>query len=110
MIELFKIIKGMCVFFISILLNYQKTPLIRTRGNRYKLTQHHCNYDLRKYSYTNRVIPIWNSTGMTAVSDYVVSAETVNTFKRRLVKFWYNQDVLYNYKKHISVASETVVL
>jgi len=47
---------------------------------------------------------------MTAVSDYVVSAETVNTFKRRLVKFWYNQDVLYNYKKHISVASETVVL
>jgi len=68
---------------------------IRTRGNRYKLTQHHCHYDLRKYNYTNRVIslPIWNS-----LSDYVVSAETVNTFKRRLDKFWSDQDVLYNYK------------
>jgi len=56
---------------------------IRTRGNRYKLTQHHSNYDLRKYTYTNRVIPIWNS-----LSDYVVYAETVNTFKRRLDEFW----------------------
>ena len=32
-----------------------------TRGNKYKLTQHHCHYDLRKYNFTNRVIPIWNS-------------------------------------------------
>jgi len=63
---------------------------IRTRGNRYKLTQHDCHYDLRKYTYTNRVIPIWNS-----LSNYVVSAETVNTFKRRLDKFWSDQDVLY---------------
>jgi len=28
----------------------------------------------------------------------VVSAETVNTFKWRLDKFWSDQDVLYNYK------------
>jgi len=41
--------------------------LIRTRGNRYKLIQHHCHYDLRKFNFTNRVIPIWNS-----LSDYVV--------------------------------------
>ena len=34
---------------------------IRTRGNKYKLAQHHCHYDLRKYNFTNRVIPIWNS-------------------------------------------------
>jgi len=51
--------------------------LIRTRGNTYKvkLIQHHCYYDLRKFNFTNRVIPTWNS-----LSDYVVSAETVNTF------------------------------
>jgi len=30
---------------------------IRTRGNIYKLTQHYCHYELRKYTYTNRVIP-----------------------------------------------------
>jgi len=66
------------VFLILISLNYYKT--MRTRGNRYKLTQHHCHYVLRKYTYTNRVIPIWNS-----LSDYVVSAETVNTFKRAIL-------------------------
>jgi len=66
--------------------------LIRTRGNRYKLTQHHCLYDLRKFNFTNRVIPIWNS-----LSDYVVSAETVNT-SNRLDRFCSNQDVLYDYR------------
>ena len=39
--------------------------------------------------YTNRVISIYN-----CLSDYVVSAETINTFKRRLDKFWCDQDVL----------------
>jgi len=33
---------------------------IRTRGNKYKLIQHHCYYDLRKFNFTNRVIPVWN--------------------------------------------------
>ena len=78
------------VFLILIYLNLQKT---RTRGNKYKLTQHHCHYDLRKYNFTNRVIPIWN-----ILPNHVVSAETVNTFKQRLDKFWIDQDVMYNYK------------
>jgi len=78
---------------------------IRTRGNKYKLTQHHCLYFSRKY--TNRVIPIWNS-----LSDYVVSTETVNTFKRGLDKFWSDQTIKICciIIKQISVASETVVL
>ena len=67
--------------------------LIRTRGNKFKLVQHHCHYDIRKYNFTNRVIPIWNS-----LSNHVVSAETVNTFKNRLDKFWSDQKVLYDYK------------
>ena len=36
---------------------------------------------------------IWNS-----LSNHVVSADTVNTFKHRLDKFWSNQEVIYNYK------------
>ena len=35
----------------------------------------------------------WNS-----LSNHVVSAETDNTFKNCLDKFWSDQDVLYNYK------------
>ena len=68
--------------------------VIRTRGTKYKLIQHHCCYDLRKFNSTNRAIPIWNS-----LSNHVVSADTVNCFKNRLdIKFWSNQEVLYNHK------------
>ena len=65
---------------------------IRTRGNNYKLIQHHCHYDLWKLSFTNRVIPIWNS-----LPNRVVSADSSNTLKNRLDKFWSDQEVLYDY-------------
>jgi len=67
--------------------------LIRTRGNKFKLTQHHCHYDLRKFYVTNLVIPTWNS-----LSNRVVSADTVNTFKKRLDNFRSTREVMYNYK------------
>jgi len=93
MIELFKIIKGM--YYPTCVPHFDFTELSETplKGNRYQLNQHHCHYDLRKYTYTNHVIPVWSS-----LSDYVVSVETVNIFKRRLDKFWSDQDVLCNYK------------
>jgi len=66
---------------------------IRTRGNKYKLIQHHCSYyDLRKFNFTNRVIPVWNS-----LPNRVVSADTINTFKNRLDNFGSDQEVLYDY-------------
>ena len=77
-IELFKIIKGMydstCVPHLDLM--KLSDDLIRTRANQYKLIQHHCHYDLRKFNFTNRVIPIWNS-----LSNHVVSADTVNILK-----------------------------
>ena len=38
------------------------------------------SHDLWKYIFTNRVIPLWNSS-----SDYVVSAETANTMVVRYI-------------------------
>jgi len=35
---------------------------------------------------------VWNS-----LPNHVVSADTINTFKNRLDKFWSNQEVLYDY-------------
>jgi len=70
--------------------------VIRTRGNKFKLIQHHCHYDLRKFNFTSRIIPKWNS-----LSNHVVSADTINTFKDRLDKFWANQDVLCDYKSDL---------
>jgi len=66
---------------------------IRSRGNKFKLIQHHCHYALRIFNFTNRVIPIWSS-----LSNHVVSADTVNTFKNRLYNFWSTQEVMHDYK------------
>jgi len=51
MIELFRIIKGIydstCVPHVDFMELLE--DLIRTRGNNYKLVQHHCHYDSRKF-------------------------------------------------------------
>jgi len=39
----------------------------------------------------------WNS-----LSEKVVSASTVNSFKARLDIFWTNEEIYYNYKVNIS--------
>jgi len=57
------------------------------------------------WNFTNRVIPTWK------LSDHVVSAETVNTFKKRLDRFWSNQDVLYDYTADLhGIGNRTVVM
>ena len=47
MIELFKVIKDIydpaCVLYFEFV--ELSEDLIRTRGNKYKLAQHHCHYD-----------------------------------------------------------------
>jgi len=53
-----------------------------------RLEKSRVKYDLRKFSFSNRVVNIWNS-----FPNWVVSANTVNAFKARLDKFWHNQDV-----------------
>jgi len=54
MIELFKIIKGIyyptCVPHVNF--TELSENLITTRGNKFKLIQHHCHYDLRKLNFT----------------------------------------------------------
>ena len=51
-----------------------------TRGHNLRLHKFRAKYDLRKYYFTNRVVNIWNS-----LPSYVISAETVNCFKSRLI-------------------------
>jgi len=58
-----------------------------------RLEKSRVKYDLRKFSFSNRVVNIWNS-----LPNWVLSANTTNTFKARLDKFWHNQDVVYDFK------------
>ena len=56
-----------------------------------------CSDDTRKYSFSNRIIPLWNS-----LPEKVVSSSTVKSFKVRLDRFWANEEIYYNYKTNIS--------
>ena len=67
-----------------------------TRNHRFALQQSHVHYEMCKFSFSNRIIPIWNS-----LPDYVVASPTTTTFKAHLDKFWANQDILYNWKADI---------
>ena len=49
------------------------------------MQQSHVHYDMRKFSFSNRIIPIWNS-----LPDYVVASPTINTLIARLDKFLIN--------------------
>jgi len=40
-----------------------------TRNHRFARQQSHIQYDMRKFSFPNRIIPLWNS-----LPDYVVSS------------------------------------
>jgi len=53
-------------------------------------------YDVRKYCFTNRVVNTWNS-----LRNWVVSANTTNTFKNRLDKFGQNQEITYNFRAQL---------
>jgi len=88
MIELYKMVKG--IYDPACLPHFEfvelSDNLTKTTGDKYKLIQH-----LYK-NLTKMVISTWNIW-----SDYVVSSNTVNTFKHRLDKYWCDQDVMYNY-------------
>jgi len=68
-----------------------------TRGNRYKLTQKHVHYNLTKFSFSYRVVSIWNS-----LPDYVVSACSVKIFENHLDHFWRDQACLREWKARLS--------
>ena len=54
------------------------------------------DYDLRKYSFCNRVTNLWNS-----LPNEVVTASSLNIFKNRLDKHWIHQDVIYDWRVDI---------
>ena len=77
MIETYKIVTGKYQPRVAPTLH--KGTVFVTRGNDLKLEKSQVKYDLRKFGFTNRVVNTWNS-----LPNWVVSANTTNTFKTRL--------------------------
>jgi len=94
MIEVFKIINNYYDSGASVKLNFN--PVGSTRGNKFKLRTEMCRYDIRKYSSCYRVVNVWNS-----LPDYVVEADSANSFKSRLDKYWTNQGFVFNFNSEV---------
>ena len=59
MIEVYKIVTIKYETTVSPVLEYHTNTI--TRGNKYKLRNQSFHYDVRKYSFTPRIVNTWNS-------------------------------------------------
>jgi len=90
MIEVFKVVSGK--YDASILIQIPINEISSTRGNKYKLIKDCCRLDIRKYSFSSRIVNIWNS-----LPDQVVVVSSIDLFKARLDNFWSCQDVMFDW-------------
>jgi ribonuclease P/MRP protein subunit RPP40 len=97
MIEVYKILTKKYDTEVSVLL--ERDVDRRTRGNSKKLKVLRRRHDIRKYSFTVRIVNLWNG-----LPEEVISAESVNTFKNRLDKLWATQEIKYNWKAKLTGA------
>jgi len=93
MIETYKILSGKYDLAAIPILTTSAT--LTTRGNDLRLQKNRARYDLRNF-FTNRIVNMWNS-----LPNDVVHAESTNTSKSRLDKFWSNQEIIYDYRAEI---------
>ena len=107
MIEVFKILTGKYDTATDKFLKLRSECAERQggRGNSMKLYAQRSRLELRKNSFGIRTAHIWNS-----LPEVVISANTINSFKNRLDKYWKNQEVLYDYKATLRTGTKVVSL
>ena len=99
MIETFKIIHGIydteVVPQLRLLSELRGTDKLRGKHS-LGLYQTRARLELKKNSFTHRVVKVWNS-----LPEDVVTASTVNEFKNKLDKAWETNEAKYNYRKGV---------
>ncbi len=95
MIETYKILTGKVDQAST--LKLKLAPNSGTRGNSLKIFNSQVHYDLRKYSFSNRIGSVWNN-----IPEEVIAAENVNIFKSRLDKFLSVQEVKHDWKADLN--------
>ena len=99
MIETFKIINGIYDRDVTDgLLDLDQNT--RTRGNDKKLKKKYSKLNILKFSFTNRIVDIWNS-----LPNEVITAKTVNNFEINLDKYWEAQEFKYDHPANINLTS-----
>ena len=82
MIEAFKLLKGIANLDYSLF--FKLSGDSKVRGHTYKIVKNSFRLDVRKHFFSNRVVDAWNE-----LPQYVIDAETVNSFKARLDNFFH---------------------
>ena len=84
-IQCFKIIKGLDDIPCERFFTFAES---RTRGHCYKLIKPRCETSFRLRSFSQQVITDWNSLPYD-----IVNAQTLNSFKNKVDKFWSGKDI-----------------
>ena len=69
---------------------------MRLRRHDYTLEQKRIYKPVCKNYFSNRVVKLW-----TKLPEHVIRSESLNIFKNRLDKLWYNQNLLTDYRNSI---------
>ena len=101
MIETFKIITGIYDNEVTEGI-FDLDPNTRTRGHSKKIKKKFCKINLRKFSFTNRIVDLWNT-----LPQSVIDAKDVRPFEIRFDKYWEHQDVKFEYKASIQNKENT---
>jgi len=86
MTEVFKILTGK--YDSSVTVSFEKHQNSTTRGHNLKLVNN---------IFCTQIIDAWNS-----LPESVISADTTDSFKNKLDKFWSNQDIIFDYKTELT--------
>ena len=84
----------------NLLKNNKISQRTGNRGHSLKLFTQIAKLNLRINVFPIRITELWNSLPAT-----VVTATSLNSFKTRLDKFWYNQDIVYDFEAPLRITN-----
>jgi len=100
MIEVFKITKHKYDYKVAPELIYNINKI--TKRNYFRLSKNRSHYDLRKFSFINRIVNIWNS-----LPNAVVDVDTVDLFVN-FINFIYNIVYWLELKPKVKIRADKI--
>lgn len=89
MVETYRILQG--IDTINEVNEIFPRSLTTTRGHVFKIQKKYCRTNVRKYSFSQRIVDCWNK-----LPENVVTATSVNSFKNLLNSHWKNMEIKFN--------------
>ena len=88
MVEIYKILNNIDKVQYEQILPLSQTT---TRGHSKKLYKKNCRTNVRKYSFSQRIVDEWNK-----IPKKVIDSKTINTFKSQLNNHWKNLEINFS--------------